>query len=56
MKEKAVLKINGENISAIIEFPVSLEKYEIKLENLLQQAIKDEILLKTHFNYKQTTN
>ena len=55
LKEKGILKIKDGDISAKIKFPVSLTEYEIKVENIYRNTIKDEILLKIHFDYKPYT-
>ena len=52
IKEKAVIMIKNQLISASSEFDVSLEAYKIKIENAYKDSIKDDILLKIHFEYK----
>lgn len=52
IKEEGTLNINNGNISAKTAFPVSLKAYGIKVEPAYKKAIKDEIELKIHFDYK----
>jgi len=56
IKEKGIITIKDGNISAKSEFPVSLNAYEVKIEKAYKNAIKDDILLKIHFDYKLYTN
>lgn len=55
VKENGTLEIKGDNITANTEFSVSLEKYKIEVEKSYKDAIKDDILLKIHFDYKPYT-
>lgn len=50
--EPAKLIISDEGITAHSEFDVSLKAYEVKIEKAYTKAIKDDILLKIHFEYK----
>jgi len=52
IKEKALITIKDKIISAVSEFDISLEAYKIKVENAYKESIKDDILLKMHFEYK----
>ncbi len=52
IKEKCVVTIKDGLISAKTEFNVSLEAFKIKVEKAYKDAIKDDILLKIHFDYK----
>jgi hypothetical protein len=52
IKESGTLMIKGETISANTTFIVSLKAYGIKVEPAYKKAIKDEIELKVHFDYK----
>ncbi len=52
IKEKGKLVIKDGVITTTIEFPVSLKAYEIEIEKAYKDAIKDDILLIIHFNYK----
>ncbi len=52
IKENGTLSIKSGNISAKTTFPVSLKAYGIKVEPAYKKAIKDEIELKIHFDYK----
>ncbi len=52
IKEKGTLTIKGGNILAKSDFPVSLKAYGVKIEPAYKKSIKDEILLKIHFDYK----
>ncbi|NOR88549.1 MAG: YceI family protein [Bacteroidales bacterium] len=52
VKEKGILSIKEGLISAKTAFNVSLEAYKIKVEKAYKDAIKDDILLKIHFEYK----
>jgi len=47
---KIVVK-NGK-ITATTQFEVSLKEYHVEIEKAYTKAIKDEILLKIHFDYK----
>ena len=55
IKEKGIITIKDGNISAKSEFSVSLKAYEVKIEKAYKNAIKDDILLKIHFDYKLYT-
>jgi len=52
VKEKGTITFAGGIISASTEFPVSLKEYKIRVEKAYTKAIKDDILLKIHFDYK----
>lgn len=52
IKEKGSLLIKDGGISAKSEFPVSLKAHKVKIEPAYKKAIKDDILLKIHFDYK----
>jgi len=52
IKEKGSLVIKNGEISAKSDFPVSLKAYGVKVEPAYKKAIKDDILLKIHFDYK----
>ncbi len=52
IKENGSITIKDGNISAKTQFYVSLMKYKIEVEKLYKNTIKDEILLKIHFDYK----
>ncbi len=52
VKEKGTITFTDGIISASTEFPVSLKAYKIRVEKAYTKAIKDDILLKIHFNYK----
>jgi len=52
VKEKGTLSIKKGVISAKTEFSVSLKAYKVRIEESYKKAIKDDILLKIHFNYK----
>jgi len=56
IKEKAVISILDGLISADTKFSVSLEAYKVKVEKAYKDAIKDDILLKIHFEYKPYKN
>lgn len=47
---KLIIKDN--NILATATFEVSLEDYKVEIERAYKKAIKDEVLLKVHFDYK----
>jgi len=48
----AKLIVSDDGITAICEFEVSLKAYKVEIEKAYTKAIKDEILLKIHFDYK----
>ena len=52
VKENGSITIKDGNISAITQFNVSLAKYKIEVEKSYKDAIKDDILLNIHFDYK----
>ncbi len=52
IKEDGMMNIKDGNISANTEFSISLKKYKIEIEKAYKDAIKDDILLKIHFDYK----
>ncbi len=52
IKENGSISIKNGEISASTQFSVSLEKYKIEVEKMYKDAIKDDILLKIHFDYK----
>ena len=52
IKEDGTLTIKNGEISAKTDFPVSLKAYGVKVEPAYKKSIKDEIMLKIHFNYK----
>ncbi len=52
IKEKGNLTIKEGVITVIVDFSVSLKAYKIKVEKSYEDAIKDDILLKIHFDYK----
>lgn len=47
------LIVSDEGVTAISEFEVSLKAYKVEIEKAYTKAIKDEILLKIHFDYKE---
>ncbi|MCK5537098.1 MAG: YceI family protein [Bacteroidales bacterium] len=55
VKEQGVLTIKDGNISAKTQFNVSLKAFEIQVEKAYEKAIKDEIELKIHFDFKPYT-
>ena len=52
IKEKGKLSIKDGVVTVTVDFSISLKAYEIKVEKSYQDAIKDNILLKIHFDYK----
>lgn len=52
IKENGSITVKDGNISAKTQFSVSLAKYKVEVEKSYKDAIKDDILLKIHFDYK----
>ena len=52
IKENGTITIKDGNISADTKFNVSLAKYKVEVEKMYKDAIKDDILLNIHFDYK----
>ncbi len=52
IEEPGKIIIKNGKISAITQFNVSLKEYKVKIEKNYKKAIKDNILLKIHFDYK----
>lgn len=50
--EPGKITVKNGKISATTQFVVSLKEYHIKIEKAYKKAIKDEIKLKIHFDYK----
>lgn len=52
IKEPGKIIIKDGKITATSEFEISLKNYKVEIERAYTKAIKDEILLKIHFDYK----
>ncbi len=52
IEETGKIIVENGKISASTQFNVSLKEYHIKIEKAYKKAIKDEIKLNVHFDYK----